>query len=172
MVSFGSFLDQFVISFIMLTGFQYSNLMQFYSLTFSKRFWSMGSMELNGLLPGLGTVLLSLNSEIPRSRFMLELMLLLCPFSVLKRVAPSQLLRLFNDGAYNTVLLSRFLMKIRSVRILDTIVCSGTLVCLFSPAWDAVKFNLPGCWLFHLSFRGHWPCWFVLNLKKNAIDLQ
>ena len=23
-----------------------------------------------------------------------------------------------------------------------------------SPAWDAIKLTLPGCWL-HLSFRGH-----------------
>ena len=47
-------------------------------------------------------------------------------------------------------------MKIRSVRILDTMVCSGSLVWLFSPAWDAVKLTLPGGWL-HLSFRGHRP---------------
>ena len=44
--------------------------------------------------------------------------------------------------------------KIRSVGILDTIVCSESLVWLFSPAWDAVKLTLPGCWL-HLSFGGH-----------------
>ena len=72
----------------------------------------------------------------------------------MKRVARSQLLCLFNDGPDNTALLSRFLLKIRSVRILGTIVCSGSLVWLFSPAWDAVKLSLPGCWL-HLSFRGH-----------------
>ena len=39
----------------------------------------------------------------------------------------------------SAVLLLRFLPKIRSVVILDTIVCSGTLLWLFSPAWDAVK---------------------------------
>ena len=39
---------------------------------------------------------------------------------------------------------------------MDTIVCSGSLVWLFSPARDAVKLTLPGCWL-HLSFRGHRP---------------
>ena len=33
--------------------------------------------------------------------------------------------------------------EIRSVRILDTIVCSESLVWLFSPAWDAVKLTLP-----------------------------
>ena len=49
-------------------------------------------------------------------------------------------------------------MKIRSVRILDTILCSGSLVWLFSPAWDAVKLTLPGGWLhLSLSFRGHRP---------------
>ena len=72
----------------------------------------------------------------------------------LKRVARSQLLRLFNDGSDNTALFSWFLLKIRSVRILDTIVCSEYLVWLLSPAWDAVKLILPGCWL-HLSFRRH-----------------
>ena len=43
---------------------------------------------------------------------------------------------------YSAVLLLRFLLKIRSVRIQDTIVCSGTLLWLFSPAWDAVKLTL------------------------------
>ena len=46
----------------------------------------------------------------------------------MKHVAQSQLLCLFNDGAVNTALLLVFLLKIRSVRILDTIVCSGSLV--------------------------------------------
>ena len=59
-------------------------------------------------------------------------------------------------GSGNTALLYRFLLKIRSVRILDTIVCSGSLVWLFSPAWAAVKLTLAGGWL-HLSFRGHRP---------------
>ena len=129
-------------------GFQYSNLMQFDSLTFQQKILIDG-------FNGLGTVVLSLISENPRSRFMLELMLLLSRFWVLKRVARSQLLRLFNDGSDNTALLSWFLLRIRSVRILDTIVYSGSLVWLFSPAWDAVKLIPPGCWL-HLSFRGHW----------------
>ncbi len=35
-----------------------------------------------------------------------------------------------------------FLLKIRSVRILDTIVCSGPQVRLFSPAWVAVELTL------------------------------
>ena len=45
-------------------------------------------------------------------------------------------------GPDSAVLLLRFLLKIRSVKILDTIVCSGTLLWLFSPAWDAVKLTL------------------------------
>ena len=44
-------------------------------------------------------------------------------------------------GPDSALLLLRFLLKIRSVRILDTI-CSRTLLWLFSPAWDAVKLTL------------------------------
>ena len=42
----------------------------------------------------------------------------------------------------SAVLLLRFLLKIRSVRILDTIACLGTFLWLFSLAWDAVKLTL------------------------------
>ena len=80
-------------------GFQYSNLMQFDSLTFQQK-------KLIDGFHGLEKVVLSLISENPGSRFMLELMLLLCRFRVLKRVARSQLLRLFNDGSDNTAPLS------------------------------------------------------------------
>ena len=55
----------------MLMGFQYSNLMQFDSLTFQQKILIDGFNR-------LGTVVLSLISENPGSRFMLELMLLLC----------------------------------------------------------------------------------------------
>ena len=59
----------------MLMGFkiQYSDLMQFDSLTFQQK------ISIDGF-NGLGTVVMSLISENPRSRFMLELMLLLCRF--------------------------------------------------------------------------------------------
>ena len=40
----------------------------------------------------------------------------------------SALLRLFDDGSDHTALLPSFLLKIRSVRMLDTTVCSGSLV--------------------------------------------
>ena len=45
-------------------------------------------------------------------------------------------------GPDSAVLLLRFLLKIRSVKILDTILCSGALLWLFPPAWDAVKLTL------------------------------
>ena len=50
----------------------------------------------------------------------------------------------------------------QSFRILDTIVCLGSLVWLFSPVWNIVKLTLPGGCL-HLSFLGHWPYWFRSN---------
>ena len=75
MILFGSLLDQFVGSANWLSIFQY-DAVQFISV------------QIDGF-SGLGTVDLSLFSENPRSRFMLELMLLLCWFSLLKRVARS-----------------------------------------------------------------------------------
>ena len=83
-VLFGLLLDQFVSSFDRAHGFQYSNLMQFDSLTFQQKILIDG-------FNGLGTIVLALISENPRSRFMLELELLLCLFRVLKRVARSLL---------------------------------------------------------------------------------
>ena len=125
--------------------------MQFDLLTFQQKILIDG-------FNGLGTV--ASISDNQRSRFMMELMRLLCWFWILKRVARSQLLCLFNDVfdkfGDNTALLSWFFLKIGAVRILDTIVCPGSLVWLFSPAWDAVKLILPGFWL-RLSFGGHWP---------------
>ena len=64
MILFGSLLDQFVGSANWLSIFQY-DAVQFISV------------QIDGF-SGLGTVDLSLFSENPRSRFMLELMLLLC----------------------------------------------------------------------------------------------
>ena len=45
-------------------------------------------------------------------------------------------------GPYHGVLLLRFLLKIRSGRILDTIVCLGTLLWLFSLTWGAVELTV------------------------------
>ncbi len=44
-----------------------------------------------------------------------------------------------------------FLLNIGSVRMLDTIVCLGPLVWLFSPAWDADELNL------YVGFILSWP---------------
>ena len=73
MVLFGSLLDQFVSSFDRANWLSYSNLMQFDLLTFQQKILIDG-------FNGLGTVFLSLISGNPRSRFKLELMLLLCRF--------------------------------------------------------------------------------------------
>ena len=47
---------------------------------------------------------------------------------------------------------SAVFLRIRSVRILDSIVCSRPLVWLFSPAWDAVKL---ACQKAVFIFPGH-----------------
>ena len=109
---------------------------------------------------GLGTVILyliMLNFWKSKSKFYAgvnALIVSILNFDTLCLI--SALLRWFNDGSDNTALLLWFLLKIRSVRILDTTICSGSLVWLFSPAWNAIKLTLPGGWL-HLSFRGHRP---------------
>ena len=94
----------------------------------------------------LWTVILSQILSILEWKAMLKFMMVLCRFWILKHIARVQLLSRFNCGPKfipnSAVLLLRFLLKIRSVRILDTIVCSGTLLWLFSPAWDAVKLTL------------------------------
>ena len=99
---------------------------------------------------------LSLISKNSRPRFMLQLMLLLCRFWILIRIARS--LRSFPVWWWlrQYCFSSWFLLRIGSVRILDTTVSSGSLVWLYSPAWNAAKLTLPGGWI-HLSFRGHRP---------------
>ena len=47
------------------------------------------------------------------------------------------------------------LLQIRSVRILDTIVCSGILLWLFSPALDAVKLTLQVGFIFPFVVIDH-----------------
>ena len=71
MVLFWLLLDQFVSSFDHANGLSIFYLMQFDSFSFQQK----------SLIYGFnreGTVVLSLISENPRSRFVLELMLLLC----------------------------------------------------------------------------------------------
>ena len=131
-------------------GFQYSNSMQFDSLTFQQKILIDG-------FSGLGTVALSLIFANRRSRFIVELMLLLCPFWVWNALLDFSFFACLM--MVKTILLFFRDFFWRSVRMLDTIVFSGSLLSLFSPAWDAVKLVLPRCWL-HLSFRCHWPCRF------------
>ena len=45
-------------------------------------------------------------------------------------------------GSEKALTYMRFLLKVRYVRILDTFLCSGALIWLFSPACDAVKLTL------------------------------
>ena len=68
-----------------------------------------------------------------------------------KRVAWILLLRWFNDGFRQAALLLWFLLTTRSVRILDTIECSRTLLWLFprNPSYLGTH---------------HWPYWFRNNI--------
>ena len=105
-------------------------------------------------------LILSLISDDPRSRCMLGLMLLLCPFWILIRFARSlrflvglimvpAIQLFFRDFFWGWGLFEYW------IRVITT-VCSGSLVWLFSPVRDAHKFTLPGGWL-HQPFRGHRP---------------
>ena len=73
MVLFGSLLDQFVSSFDRANGL---SIFQFDAV----RFIDFQQKILIDGFNRLGTAVLSLISENPRSRFMLELMFLLCRF--------------------------------------------------------------------------------------------
>ena len=57
-------------------------------------------------------------------------------------VSGIQLLNWFNNGFRHSAFLLQFILKIRSVGILDTIVCWGTLLWLFSQACDAIKLTM------------------------------
>ena len=72
----------------------------------------------------------------------------------MKLVARTLLLRWFNGGSGDTVLLPLLLLKIRSVRMLDTIVRSEPLIWLFSPAWDAVILTLDVVFICSFFFYG------------------
>ena len=87
---------------------------------------------------GFWTLLLSLIFEIPRSKSMLKLMQLLCRFefgNASVEIYVFSGLRMF----LAVLFFFRCFPEFRSVRILDSIVRSGLLGWLFSPAWDAVK---------------------------------
>ena len=74
----------------------------------------------------------------------------LSQFRIWKQTVQIRQLRRFNDGIKKADIIPRFLLKIRSVRILDTLVCSKKLLWLFSPSWDAVNLTLKVgfIWLF------------------------
>ena len=109
---------------------------------------------------------------------MSEFMIFVYQILVLNRVARIQQLLLFNDG-FRQALLPQFLLRIKFLRILGTILCLETLLWLFSPALDAVKLtlkvgsicplvvidptNLPGLMLVHLqSIPEQNTCLFLL----------
>ena len=85
----------------------------------------------------ISDILLSLIYKNPWPRY-------LCQFRLSKLVQASRtrLIRWFNGGSDDTALLLLLLLKIKSVRMQDTIVCSEPLVWLFSLAWDAVILTL------------------------------
>ena len=122
----------YAVSFVLMC-FQFSNLMQFDLWTFQQRFLIDGLMDWDSCF----VLILSFQDW----KFILKFMMALCWFWILKHVAWVLLLSKFNDGPQQwcAVLRLRFLLKIRSIRILDTMVCSGTLLWLFSPAWDTVQ---------------------------------
>ena len=135
MVLFGSWLERFVSSIIrvnVLPIFEFDavGFMNFPTAAFFDR-WTLW----------IGTIHLPLIPRIQDWKFMLKFMMVLCWFWILKRIARVRLLCRF-DGGPDSVLLLRFLLKIRSVRILDTIVCSGTFLWVFPPTWDAVRLTL------------------------------
>ena len=68
------------------------------------RFITFSSRILMNRFYGMGTIVLSLNSETPSSKFLLELIVvLLCRFWILRRVARSRLLR-WSNGFSTTLL--------------------------------------------------------------------
>jgi hypothetical protein len=48
----------------------------------------------------------------------------------------------FNGGSDDSALIPLLLLQTMSVGMMDTIVCLGPLVWLFSPAWDAIILTL------------------------------
>ena len=138
-VLFNSLLDQFVGSFDCADGLSTFRFDAVWFIDFSVKTLIDG-------FNGLGIIILSLISQNPRSRFMLELMIILCHFWFLIRFARPQrflaglmmvlTIRLFfRDYFWWSGLLEYWIQ-------IHTFVCSGSLVWqlwLFSPAWDAVK---------------------------------
>ena len=107
MVLFRSLLDQFVLSFDRADGLSIFQFDAVRRIDFSAKDFGRWVQWIRDSC----FVFNFCKSKIKASRFVSELILLLCRFWVLKRVARSQLLRLFNDGSDNTALLSWFLLR-------------------------------------------------------------
>ena len=116
---------------------------------FSRVFWSMDLVDWDSYFVFI--------LRIKDWKIILKFLVVFCWFWMLKRIAQVLLLHRFNGGPDSVVLLLRFFLKMPgvSVRILDTMLCLGTWLWLFSQACYALKVTLEG-WL-HLSFHGHWP---------------
>ena len=100
---------------------------------FSKRFF-------NWRTQWTGTISLSLILRIQRLKIYVGVLMFLYQFWIWKFVAHILQLSWFNHWFRHAALLLLFLLKIWSGRIVDTIVCFGTL--LFSPATDSAKHTL------------------------------
>ena len=115
---FGSLLDQFVGRFYRAHGLSTFRFDAVWFIDFSAKI-------LVGGFNGLGTIILSLISDNPSSIwFILEFMLLLCQFWISKRFARSLSFLACLMMVISSEDLQWFRLKIRSVRILDTTVCS------------------------------------------------
>ncbi len=130
-----SFLYQLMSFLFKHMRFQHSNLMQ--SLTFEKHFdqWILF----------FWIFVLSFFFENSRSKFVLKLMQLVCRFEIKKHLLNWTSL-VFWWCFLQCHSISAVFLNIKSVRIVNVIVCSKLLVWLFPPAQDAIKLacqNLP-----------------------------
>ena len=88
------------------------------------------------------TIIFSLILRIERSKSYVGVYDVLVSLLNLETRSSNSAASLADDGFRQAALLPPFLLKIRPVRILDTIVCSGSLLWLFSPDWPGDAFEL------------------------------
>ena len=116
--------------------------------------WLLSKILIDGF-KGFGTVFLSLISDNPRSRLLCWSKCHYCVdfefWDTLLKLSSLLVWWCFLGYCSSSVISS----EDQVFRILDTRVCSGPLIWLFSPAWDAAELTLPRSWL-QLSFPGHW----------------
>ncbi len=121
MVLFGSLLNRFVRSFARAYVLSKLEFDADWCIDFSVKILIIRFI-------GLETFFLYLFYKNSRSRFMLETWSwwwYLCQFRILKLFARTRLLRWFYSGSDDTALLPLFLLKIRSVRMLDETYVGG-----------------------------------------------